>query len=357
MSTVIRSLYCWSRVLSLLAFAGCSSPMSLPDVEQGRDVASSMDRVVRDTSATPDASEDGALMDARASDSASEDGAAMDAITMDSSAFDDARGMDDASGDDSFSSDVLPPPEDSRRAEYCDQPSTLRVCTMDSECDRPVERCLPTGCGSIRRCQPAGRTCRDNSDCLAGVQTCVRGICVASGADCGDSRACPNGYACEGTAGSRRCVNRRRYCDGTTIPCPYGGVCEGTPGLAPFCVAVTSRCATDDACRLGSSCRDVDGDGLRECVPSGTCGPMHCAPDDRCEILPVDYYLHCGPRGICNTTTGCAPGYACVDVWASGVRECRPTSEPCQRNEQCPEGQLCFEAGGGGMPGEPAGCR
>lgn len=304
-----------------------------------------------------DASADGAATDAQGDGSSSEGGAVMDAIGADSSGFDDVPSLDSSSLGDSSLPDALLPPEDSRRAEYCDQPSMLRVCTMDSECDRPIERCLPTGCGSVQRCQPAGRGCRDNSDCLAGAQTCVRGICVASGPDCGDSRACPNGYACEGAAGWRACVNRRHVCDGTGVPCPYGGVCEGTPGLSPYCVVVTSRCATDDACRLGSSCRDVDGDGLRECVPSGSCGPMSCAVGDRCEILPVDYFLVCGPRGICNTTAGCAAGYECVDAWASGVRECRPTSQPCRTNEQCPAGQLCFEAGGGGMPGAPAGCR
>jgi len=334
--------------------------MSLPDAEQGRDVVSSMDRVVRDTSVTPEASADGAAMDSSGEASAGDGGAGMDAMGMDASGFADVPSSDGVSLDDVAAGDVLLPPDDSRRAEYCDQPSTLRECTMDSQCDAPAERCLPTGCGSVQRCQPAGRGCRDNTDCLAGAQTCVRGICVASGADCGDSRACPNGYACEGAAGSRSCVNRRHVCDGLGVPCPYGGVCEGRPGLAPYCVAVTSRCATDDACRLGSSCRDVDGDGLLECVPSGSCGPMTmmmCAPGDRCEILPVDHFLRCGPRGICNATIGCAAGYQCVDAWASGVGECRPTSQPCLTNAQCPVGQLCFEAGGGGMPGAPAGCR
>lgn len=232
-----------------------------------------------------------------------------------------------------------------RGAEYCDQPSTLRVCTMDSECDRPIERCLPTGCGTTQRCQPAGRTCMDNADCLAGSQTCTRGVCVASGADCGDSRACPNGYACEGAAGSRACVQRRRTCDGTIVPCPFGGVCEGVPGLAPFCVAVTSRCSSAVACRLGSECRDVDGDGLSECVPPGPCGRGRCAAEDRCEITPVDYFLRCGPRGVCNATGGCGPGYECVDVWASGVGECRPTSQPCRTNAQCPVGAALLRSG------------
>jgi hypothetical protein len=82
-----------------------------------------------------------------------------------------------------------------------------------------------------------------------------------------------------------------------------------------------------------------------------------CAAGERCEILPVEYFLQCGPRGICNPAAGCAAGYECVDVWASGVFECRPTAEPCRTNATCPMNQLCYEAGGGGMPGAAAGCR
>jgi hypothetical protein len=357
-----RSLRVCIGSLSLLVFAGCPAPASMPDVEEQPDRVAA-DAVVRDTArveAGADAESDsGASMDGAmdaAAEGGVEAGASMDAAVEAGSAPD-ATSSPDVAAIDVTLSDVFLPPEDSRRAEYCDQPSTLRVCTMDSDCDRPVQRCLPTGCGAVQRCQPAGRTCRDNADCLAGSQTCTRGTCVASGPDCGDSRACPTGYACEGAPGARTCVNRRHVCDGTSVPCPYGGVCEGVPGLAPHCVAVTSRCASDDACRLGSSCRDVDGDGLRECVPSGPCTPGACPMGDRCEIRPVDYFLVCGPRGICNATTGCGAGYECVDVWASGVSECRPTTQPCRTNAQCPVGQLCFEAGGGGMPAEPAGCR
>lgn len=314
-----------------------------------------VDRVVEDV-ASDGVSEGGSIDDGAMDGGDGGDGATDSAVMRDGAFFDVPNPIDVQ-----IPTDVPIPDgmviEDVMRPGFCDMPSTLRVCTTDGDCDRPSQRCLPTGCGSIQRCQPAGRGCRDNADCLAGVQTCNRGVCVATGADCGDSRGCPDGYACEGPAGARRCVNRRRECDGTIVACPYGGVCEGVPGLAPFCVGVTSRCASDEACRRGSSCRDVDGDRLNECVPSGPCMPGVCAPSDRCEILPVDYFLVCGPRGICNPTIGCAAGYECVDVWSSGVFECRPTSEPCRTNAQCPEGQLCFEAGGAGLPMEPAGCR
>jgi hypothetical protein len=355
-----------STPLALLACAllACGSPPA-PDVE-------SIDVSPRDVTARDVLRRDSAAMDAESAEDAGIDGSATDVtgasdatVVTDGPAMDRvAPPMDVAASTDGAATDgaVSPPDvvsfeDSSRRLPFCDQPSTLRVCATDAECDTPVQRCLPTGCGSTRRCQTAGRGCRDGADCLAGAQTCVRGFCVAIGADCGDSRACPAGYACEGAAGSRRCVSRRRGCDPVMAPCPYGGVCEGVSGLDPFCVAVTSRCASDVACRAGSTCRDVDGDGLNECVPGGPCMSSRCAPGERCEILPIDYFLRCGPRGICNPATGCGPGYECVDVWASGVFECRPTSESCRTNASCPVDQLCYEPGGGGDPSAPAGCR
>ncbi|MBL8680115.1 MAG: hypothetical protein JNK05_13150 [Myxococcales bacterium] len=342
---------------SVVWASGCPSPSSLPDAEPPID-RPPVD-VVRDTTATDTSAVTDGAMDV---DDASMDVAPVDATSNPDGAMDtsvaDTGVLDAPSAIDGDLPEIIAPPSDVTRPGFCDMSTTMRACTMDAECDRPIERCLPTGCGSTMRCQRAGRRCRDNADCLAGSQTCTRGVCVATGTDCGDSRACPEGYGCEGSAGARACVNRRRNCDGTTVSCPFGGVCQGVPGLAPYCAGVTSRCASDDGCLLGSSCRDVDGDGARECVPSGPCGAGMCASSgDRCQILPVEYFLECGPRGICNPTLGCGAGYECVDVWSSGVFECRPTAEPCRTNAACPAGQLCFEAGGGGAPASPAGCR
>jgi hypothetical protein len=358
-----RSRFLWASIV-LGAVSACGTPPS-PDVESidvaprdvvGRDVVR-RDAGGMDAESLDDAGLDGSPSDATTPGDATSptDGSSMDRVAP---PMDGVAATDGALGDSGSSlPDVVGFEDSPRRLPFCDQPSALRMCATDAECDAPTQRCLPTGCGATRRCQTAGRGCRDGADCLSGAQTCVRGVCVATGADCGDSRACPPGYACEGSAGSRTCVSRRRVCDPSLAPCPFGGVCEGVPGVEPYCVAVTSRCASNTACRIGSTCRDVDGDGVNECVPGGPCSSDRCAPGDRCEILPIDYFLRCGPRGICNPATGCSPGYECVDVWASGVFECRPTAEPCRTNAVCPVNQLCFEAGGGGMPAAPAGCR
>lgn len=222
--------------------------------------------------------------------------------------------------------------------------SGARRCASDSDCDAASERCLPTGCGSERRCQPAGRPCTDASDCLAGLQTCTSGRCVATGADCGDTRACPLGYTCEGPAGARTCVNRRRPCvDGSD--CPHNSLCHAEPGIAGFCVAIATRCASDGACLGGARCRDVDGDGLRECVPDGPCSTSSCpgSGGSTCEVLPLEFTTVCGERGLCNEARPCASGYECVDAWGTGVRECHGRTEPCRAHRECTgERSLCF---------------
>ncbi len=360
-----------SRTLALFALAvvaGASvacGPPGGPDVEELDVVASDrivVDRTVADRPTAMGDSEAGVVMDGS---DAGMDGAivptdmGMDAMmviadgsdvpTADRPMFDVPNGeLPVIVGSDATDEGV----------DNCDQVHMLRSCMTDANCNQPTERCLPSGCGPILRCQPAGRSCTDDRDCAAGTQRCTSNVCVAVGADCGDVRACPLGYACEGAMGARTCVNRRRVCEQTRSPCPYNDACVDNPGIRPFCALVATRCATNRACFVASTCSDVDGDGLRECTPPGPCAPGMCAdPADRCEILPVDYFLHCGRRGICSPLTGCAVGYTCVDPWGAGVGQCRANTDVCRTNDQCPVGQICFEPDGMAMPGSPSGCR
>ncbi len=230
---------------------------------------------------------------------------------------------------------------------YCelDGGTVARECTGDADCTPMSQRCLATGCATVMRCQPAGRPCGSNADCLAGSQTCIGSTCVASGADCGDTRACPYGYTCEGTAGSRACVNRRRPCtDGSE--CPFNGTCFGSAGVQPFCVGVATRCSSDAACLLGAHCRDLDGDGLRECVPDGPCRTGMCGGTGAniCEILPVEFLAVCGPHGLCSASAPCPAGFTCRDAWGTGVTECRADASPCNSHAACaPPRSLCFD--------------
>ncbi|MDP3275382.1 MAG: hypothetical protein Q8Q09_09325 [Deltaproteobacteria bacterium] len=351
----------WALSLALVVCAVACSPPPSPDVEEvdGTATDTAADRAT-DISQRPEVGPDGESPDVLPMDAQGDAAADATIDATDGAVILDARPTDagNDSRDAASPSDVpIIVEPDVVRVAICDQPSTLRICTMDSECRAGAERCLPSGCGTTRRCQPAGRPCVDNGDCLFGTQQCSAGVCVQTGSDCGDTRACPLGFSCEGTAGTRRCVSHRRACEQTYNPCPYGDLCHEIPGLNPFCIGVATRCGTNDTCIIGSSCLDVDGDGLRECVPSGPCTNASCGLPGRCEIRPVDYFLFCGPRGICSPATGCGPGYDCVDAWGSDVYQCRARTDVCQTNAQCPVDQVCFEPDGAAMPGSPSGCR
>lgn len=343
--------------LLVLALVGCSDGRRRPpDVEE-------TDVVFPDRTLFDGSSDGGGIdgHDVETRDDVSEDNddgraesAVMDGTSMDTSEMEtgvDARdgttatdaGMDGSVAFDGATDDVPV-------LSICELEAgaAARVCTSDSDCSPMTERCLPSGCGTVRRCQPAGRPCVDDSDCLAGLQRCTRGRCVATGSDCGDTRACPLGFTCEGAPGSRRCVDRRRPCGTGETLCPFNALCYSEPGIDGFCVGVASRCAHDEACLPGTRCRDVDGDGLRECVPDGPCGPGRCDSDGghtTCEILPVEFVTVCGSHGICSASRPCPAGYTCVDAWGTGVGECHSVSDPCRSHADCSEARtLCYSA-------------
>lgn len=218
-----------------------------------------------------------------------------------------------------------------------------RSCATDGDCRAGVEVCRPTGCAGETTCVPAGRGCMDNRDCLAGFQQCMGGTCVATGADCGDTRACPLGFFCEGTP--RRCVDHRRPClTGGGNPCPFNAYCAPAGPSLSYCVPAVVRCNSNAPCLLGTTCRDIDGDGLRECAPDGVCSAAACAGRPlNCEIEPNTLFLQCGFHGICNSTTRpCPSGYDCLDPWGTGIGECHLRTDPCQVHAACPAGQLCY---------------
>ncbi len=362
--------------LALVSF-GCTSP-------QGTDAA--VDGAVNDTrsdGATTDGSLDGTLLDAttRDGDDAVSPGDAtdlgevgdivpgldiVDARGADSqdAVVDDSSGLPDIPGVDIY--DVIGTFDD-RSLDDAPMGSTCNVeagalptvCTGDSDCLR-AETCLPSGCGSTMRCQPRGRPCLGDTDCLATVQTCFHGVCQPSGTECGDSRACPLGYTCEGTPGATRCVNRRHVCNGSFDVCPYNSICYFQNGLAPFCVGLATHCTADATCVYGT-CAEMDGDAVRECTIVGSCtGSTLCpatAGGNTCEILPVEARSYCGAHGYCSTSRPCPTGYDCLDVWGNGVLECRPATDPCHTHADCPAGQLCYTAVTEAVDPGTAGCR
>jgi hypothetical protein len=339
----------WLVLWLALALSGCTEKRPSLDVEEFD--ASRPDTMVIEAGDAP--RPDGAMGDGGL------DGEVPDA--GDAETPTDSSTLPDAPSDavPEFDSAVVDVPD----RDVCDPslPDLPRLCANDGECATTHERCLPTGCGDLRRCQPVGRPCLDASDCLAGAQSCVSGVCVPTGSDCGDTRGCPLGFLCEGTPGARHCVDRRRPCGVEDLMCPVNSVCYFMPGINGFCLATTTRCVHHDACLLGTLCRDVDDDGLRECVPDGPCAFGSCpteGPESTCEVLPLDFVSVCGSHGLCSAHRPCPAGFDCVDGWGTGVTECRPRTEPCQKHSECTTpGTLCHTVLSIYPDPLPAGCR
>ena len=106
---------------------------------------------------------------------------------------------------------------------------------------------------------------------------------------CGWGETCINGYCEQGTCA-------------TSAQCPIEQWCD-----AGTCV---EGCRNDDDCPVGNRCDVAD----------RSCQPLACQ----------DTQIDCGFREYCDTTTG-----ECFDA---GEQFCRP----CERDDQCGEGNLCF---------------
>jgi len=203
--------------------------------------------------------------------------------------------------------------------------------------------CADDVCGG-RACVP-GRPCLVAADC--GGAECVgadpagdvRGICAASMGPCGSSLDCPMGFACEDGS----CVNRRIPCFVVADRCPRGYVCAMDPGDASeFCVPAMVRCTSDAQCEVGLRCRDVDGDGLQECIGSELCETnADCRDEGRCGVEPSSTTSACMLDGACGGDSGCAPDRHCVDLTGGDAAPRCELSGSCASNADCPEGQVC----------------
>jgi hypothetical protein len=204
--------------------------------------------------------------------------------------------------------------------------------------------CLDDGCRET--CVPRGAPCETPADCPAGGLCKFNGTtrnCSPAATGCLDSRECPLGFAC--IAGA--CSDRRVGCDPDNL-CPHNFYCE-TSGPA-FCLRLSRPCVNDGGCPTGI-CRDVDGDGDRECIAPGTCTTnAMCSGDDGCMTVPGEVFASCGRYGACvSAAADCASGQLCLDLWGDGVRECVDPGGTCATTADCPTG-ICGSPGAGGPP-------
>lgn len=281
------------------------------------------------------------------------DAAGFDAAGFDAAGFD--AGSEDAGPKDGEVADAAPTFPDlggtlCTSIDPCACPPAAFACFAGDACPTGT-MCLATGCGTTEYCFRGGARCEVAGDCPSGSMCTELGVddnvCVSSSGTCNDSRDCPEGYACEGVGAARDCVDRRVVCDDARI-CPHGYACRRGEGITSFCEPVHLRCAEVRAC-LGRRCWDLNGDGARECAYSGCTAHSECPAGQLCEYDPDRGQMICGTHGTCATTAECSAGYACIDVWGDGVRQCELAGSTCSATTPCPARQICGSLITGGI--------
>jgi len=123
---------------------------------------------------------------------------------------------------------------------------------------------------------------------------------------------------------------------------------------AAYCLKSHSPCNSVAACPGFGACRDVTGTGSTICHWSG--GPS-CRNNADCPMLGEVCGTHpefidgvCGNFGPCATAGDCATGFECRDLWGDGVTECVPSGGSCTSQSDCSAGAVCGVPLAGGAP-------
>jgi hypothetical protein len=239
-------------------------------------------------------------------------------------------------------------------------PDREALCDDQNPCPTG-EVCLATGCGDLSRCFVAGGgACTDDLDCGDPAYVCNLeiGRCLRLEPGCNDSNDCVAGFACEEGA----CVDRRVPCELDT-DCPHGFTCFFASPDQRFCRRISRPCVDDlDCLALGVPCGDVDGDQKRECMPSLTpnepdpvsCDNTQCTDPTApvCQSTVQGTRAVCGRFGPCGSSTDCATGFECRDLWGDARPECVLPEGSCMDSRQCPLRSVCASA----RPASPPAC-
>lgn len=219
------------------------------------------------------------------------------------------------------------------------------------------EDCLSTTCDLWRCFVIGGGACLEDEDCGNPAYRCDQDIlrCLRIEPGCDDSNDCVAGFACE----DGECVDRRVPCrDG--LDCPHGFTCFFASLDQQFCRRITRPCFDNlDCLVLGVPCGDADGDGKRECMPSlmpdmGTpvsCDNAQCSdPTPVCQSTVQGTRAQCGKFGLCASSTDCAEGFECLDLWGDGRQECVRIGGSCGDSSVCALRTVCASPRTGDAP-------
>jgi len=203
------------------------------------------------------------------------------------------------------------------------------ACQDDLDCRDPAYSCNQT----IGRCLRIDAGCDDSNDCVAGF-ACESGVCVDRRAPCENASDCPHGFVCFFSSPDQRfCRYISRPCgddlDCLTLGVPCGdadgdGLSECMPSRMPLAASPVS-------CE-NSECPDLS-------------APV-------CEATAQGTSAVCGQFGLCISADDCAQGFECRDLWGDGRKECVLPAGSCVDSSECAPRSVC----GSTRPSGPPAC-
>jgi hypothetical protein len=201
------------------------------------------------------------------------------------------------------------------------------ACENDEDCANPAYACDP-GLGRCLREEPG---CDDSNDCVAGF-ACENDVCVDRRVPCVTGADCPHGYACFFASADQR------FCRRVTRPCADDLDClaRGVP-----CGDADGDGANECMPSLTPNEPDARSCNYLEC-------PDPSAPV--CEIAEEGNSAACGRFGPCEAAVQCAPGFECRDLWGDGRKECVSGPGSCVDSSACATRSVCASPRSGGPP-------
>jgi hypothetical protein len=190
------------------------------------------------------------------------------------------------------------------------------ACVDDEDCGTPAYACNQT----IRRCLRIDSGCDDSNDCVAGF-ACEYGTCADRRVPCESGSDCPHGYRCFFPSADQR------FCRRITRPCDDN----------VDCLTLGVPCGNADG---------VGGQECMPSLPpeSVSCDNVECTLDAPvCETSVAGLTAVCGQFGLCASTADCVDvdRFDCRDLWGDGRKECVLKAGSCVDSRGCGPRQVC----------------
>ncbi|MGB5702867.1 MAG: hypothetical protein WBM48_08630 [Polyangiales bacterium] len=201
------------------------------------------------------------------------------------------------------------------------------ACETDEDCADPAYACNTT----VGRCLRTDSGCDDSNDCVAGF-ACEDGVCVDRRVPCATGADCPHGYTCFFASPDQRFCRRVTRACADDIDCLVLGVpCGDADGDG------------SDECMPSLTPNQPD---------AVSCDNTQCSEPSApvCEIAEQGTVAACGRFGLCGAAVQCALGFECRDLWGDGRKECVSGPGSCVDSSACAPREVCASPRSGGPP-------